>query len=118
MTLPTGADAPLLRYADALDRQDWPGLRALLGDGFRADFVHDGRTFDADAFVAFQADYPGDWRVSVLDHVREGDRAVVRCAVTDGRETYGVATFARVGGDGRLREVVEVWTEAVRAAGS
>ncbi|GAA1875215.1 nuclear transport factor 2 family protein [Lapillicoccus jejuensis] len=118
MTLPTDADAPLLHYADALDRQDWPGLRALLDDGFRAEFVHDGRTLDADAFVAFQADYPGDWRVTVADHVRAGDRAVVRCVVTDGRETYGVATFARVGVDGRILEVVEVWTDAARPAGS
>ncbi len=43
---------------------------------------------------------------------------MARCVVTDGRETYAVATFARVGDDGRILEVVEVWTDAVRPAGS
>ena len=103
----------LASYVRALDEQDWDGLRRLLAPGFRALFVHDGRTFDAEAFVAFQRDYPGAWRVEVVEHLDGPERSVARCRVSDGTDTYGVATFATVTGAGLLADVVEVWTEAV-----
>ncbi|MEO7061436.1 MAG: nuclear transport factor 2 family protein [Lapillicoccus sp.] len=104
--------APTLRpFADAIDARDWDALRSLLAPDFHGLFVQDGRTFDADSFVAFQRDYPGVWRFEVVDHVATGDRAVARARVSDGTDTYWVASFATFTDD-RLSDLVEVWTEA------
>lgn len=104
-------DATLRPFADAIDTQDWDRLRTLLAPGFHGLFVHDGRTFDADSFVAFQRDYPGRWRFEMVDHVEAGDRAVARSRVSDGSQVFWVATFATLT-DSLVSDLVEVWTEA------
>lgn len=107
-------DPPTLRaFADAIDARDWPHLRRLLSADFHGLFVHTGRSFDADGFVDFQRDYPGVWRFTLVEEVASGDRLVARSRVSDGHETYWVATFATVR-DGLVSDLVEVWTEAVR----
>jgi len=109
--------APTLRpFADAIDARDWGTLRTLLAPDFCALFVHDGRTFDADSFVAFQRDYPGRWRFEVVDHVAVGDRAVARSRVSDGDQVHWVASFATLT-DELVSDLVEVWTEAVTGPG-
>ncbi|GAA5149284.1 hypothetical protein GCM10023340_24370 [Nocardioides marinquilinus] len=107
----TDADVLLRRYASAIDARDWTALRAVLADDFEARFVHTGETHDADAYVAFNRDYPGAWRFVVDDLVADGSRGVLRARVTDGSETFHVAVFATAGDD-VLTEAVEVWTEA------
>lgn len=109
---------PTLRpFADAIDAQDWDTLRTLLAPDFHGLFVHDGRTFDVDSFVAFQRDYPGRWRFEVVDQLVAGDRVVARSRVSDGQQVFWVATFATLT-DGLVSDLVEVWTGAVTGAGS
>lgn len=112
MTDSTSPESLLTRYAAAIDARDWDGLRALLADGLSARLVHTGEVFDADSYVAFNRDYPGQWRFEVDDLVAAGHRAALRARVSDGNDTYYAAVFATTT-DGLLDELVEVWTEAV-----
>ncbi len=108
---------PTLRpFAYAIDTQDWDTLRTLLAADFHGLFVQDGRSFDADSFVAFQRDYPGRWRFEVVEHLVSGDRVVARSRVSDGQQVFWVATFATVT-DGLVSDLVEVWTEALTGPG-
>jgi hypothetical protein len=103
----------LLRLSDTIDAQDWAALTDLLAADFEGHYVHTGEDFDRDGFVALNRDYPGSWRFLHEEIVDAGDRAVLRARVTDGRETYYVATFATAAG-GRLSSLVEVWTDSVK----
>ncbi|MEZ5096481.1 MAG: nuclear transport factor 2 family protein [Nocardioides sp.] len=98
------------RFADALDRRDWPALRALLADDCRIGFVHDGRTFGPDDWVAFNDDYPGRWSVVAEDIVATDDRAVLRARVFNEEALFHLASFLTVA-DGLITEVVEVWAD-------
>ncbi len=98
------------QFASALDRRDWPALRALLADDCRVELVHDGRTFGADEWVAFNADYPGRWSFVAEDIVVADGRAVVRARVFNEEAMFHVASFLSIT-DGLLHEVVEVWAD-------
>lgn len=108
----------LVRLSDAIDAQDWDGLADLLAPGFTAHYVHTGESFDRDAFVALNRDYPGSWRFVHEEVVDGGERGVLRARVTsaDGSsdEVHYVASFATVDDHGLLRELVEVWAEVTR----
>ncbi|WP_309648331.1 nuclear transport factor 2 family protein [Nocardioides sp.] len=108
------AGATLRCFADAIDARDWDRLLALLGPDFSATLVHTGESFDREGFVAFNADYPGQWHFHADEVVDAGDRAVLRAHTTDGAETFHVASFASTA-DGLITDLVEVWTEAVAA---
>ncbi len=103
----------LRSFLDSLDAQDWDKVRAVLADDFRGHYPHDGRHFDADGLVAYNQDYPGRWSLQVVELLVEGDRAVARTRVTGGTQTFWVASFARVDGDGLIHELVEVWAGPV-----
>jgi hypothetical protein len=107
----------LLTFSDRIDAQDWDGMSALLAPDFRARYVHTGETFDRDAFVALNRDYPGSWRFEHEDVVDGGDRGVLRSRVSDATgasdAVFHVATFATAGPDGLLHELVEVWADQV-----
>jgi hypothetical protein len=98
----------LTRFAELIDARDWDRLPDVLAPGFEARFMHTGETFDRDGFVALNREYPIVVRFLVEDLVADGDRAVLRARVTDGAETWHVASFATVGADGLLTELVEV----------
>lgn len=106
--------AVLQRFADTIDARDWEGLLALLAPDFSATLVHTGERFDREGFVAFNADYPGQWRFQADEVVDAGDRGALRAHTTDGVETFHVASFASTA-DGLITDLVEVWTEAVAA---
>ena len=106
--------AVLERFVSLIDAQDWQGLRALLTDDAVVTYDHDGQVFDADAFVAYNRDYPGRWRLTLEDVVVGGDRAATRTRVTDGEQTYYVAGFATVR-DGQVTRLAEVWSSEVVA---
>jgi hypothetical protein len=99
-------------YADAIARHDWAGLRAVLHDEATVTLLHTGERFDADGFVAFNRDYPGPWRFTAEEVVDGGGRGVLRARATTDEATFHVATFATLA-DGRLTDLVEVWTDAV-----
>jgi hypothetical protein len=106
----TTADT-LTRFAEILDGREWDRLPEILAPGFTARFVHTGETFDRDGFVALNRDYPVVVRFLVEDLVTSGDRAVLRARVTDGNDTWHVASFATVDDQGLIRDLVEVWAD-------
>ena len=103
------------QFASTIDRRDWPALRALLADDCRVELVHDGRTFGADDWVEFNADYPGRWSFIAEDILVADGRAVVRARVFNEDATYHVASFLTVV-DGLIREIAEVWADGHASA--
>jgi ketosteroid isomerase-like protein len=117
-----GMDAATLltRLAEVIDAHDWDGLPALLDDDFRCRLVHTGEEFGKDAWVRFNADYPGFERMAVEDLVADGDRAVIRARVVGHGEAgeeqvFAVASFATVR-HGRILELTEVWADVGQEA--
>ncbi|KNX38648.1 hypothetical protein VV01_18275 [Luteipulveratus halotolerans] len=113
-TDPADAATAMTRMAAVIDAHDWYGLADLLHEDFTVRFVHTGETFDRDAWVQLNADYPGFERLTLEDCVGSGDRAVGRCHVTgrvDGEaQEFEVASFVTVK-DGLIVELTEVWAD-------
>ena len=105
------AGTSLARFAAILDAREWAQLPGILTEDFVAHLVHTGETLDRDGFVALNRDYPIVVRFLVEDLVSTGDRAVLRARVSDGQQTWYVASFATVAADGRLSDLVEVWAD-------
>ncbi|MGI8417819.1 MAG: nuclear transport factor 2 family protein [Nakamurella sp.] len=110
----TSAQA-LQRFAETIDSQDWDGLTALLAPGFAGRYVHDGQIFDRDGLVAFNRDYPGNWRFQWEEVLEAGNSAVGRAKVSGNGQTFYVASFIAVDDSGLISELTEVWTDAVTA---
>ena len=106
----------MVRLSDAIDARDWDGLAALLADDFTAHYAATGETFDKEAFVVLNRDYPGSWRFVHQEVVDGGPRAALRARVSPvwrpDDEVHFVAGFAAVDEAGLLTELVEVWAEA------
>lgn len=105
----------LTRLGTVIDTHDWAALPGVLHPDFTCRLVHTGEVFDRDAWVRFNADYPGFDRMHVEDLVADGDRGVLRARVTgtgtaSERVEFAVASFATVR-DGLLVELVEVWAD-------
>jgi SnoaL-like domain len=95
---------------ELIDAQHWDGIRELLDPDARISYMHTGEIFDADAFIRLNREYPGSWRVDLVDLVGDGHRAVSRARLSDGQDTYWVASFATTS-DGRISDLTEVWTD-------
>jgi predicted ester cyclase len=107
------------RLADVIDGHRWDDLPLLLATEFTCRYVHTGETFDADAWVRLNAEYPGFQNFRLEDCVADGDRAAGRGHVTglaDGElQHFEVATFITVR-DGLIVEMTEVWTDVDQAS--
>ena len=99
-------------FAQRIDDRDWAGLDGLLAPGFRGEYRHDGKVFDRDEWVAYNADYPVQVRFVLEDLVVAGDRVVLRSHVFNDDVAFFVATFLTVTG-GLITELVEVWTDDI-----
>lgn len=115
--------AVLARLVATIDAHDWAALPALLHEDFVCRLVHTGETFDRDAWVRFNADYPGFDRMVLRDLVAGGERVVGRAHVTgfvgDGGggelHHFEVAMFLTVRA-GLIVENIEVWAEVGQTA--
>jgi len=94
-----------------IDAQQWDKIPDLLDPAVQVRYVHTGEVMDADSYVRLNRDYPGRWRAAVHDMVGDGDRAVSCTRIYDSEQTFWVASFATTR-DGRITELVEVWTDA------
>ncbi|MFI8524900.1 nuclear transport factor 2 family protein [Promicromonospora sukumoe] len=107
------------RLAEVIDGHCWDELPSLLDPAFTCRYVHTGETFDGDAWVRLNAEYPGFQNFRLDDCVAEGDRAAGRAHVTgvdDGVvQHFEVATFITVR-DGLIVEMTEVWTDVDQVA--
>ncbi|HEY3732830.1 MAG TPA: nuclear transport factor 2 family protein [Streptosporangiaceae bacterium] len=107
----SGAGEILRELWARIDAQDWDGLAALLDPGLQVRYTETGEVFDADGFVGVNREYPGRWHADVEDVVGAGERAVSRTRVSDGQQTFHVASFVTVRG-GLITNLVEVWSES------
>ncbi|OFE18930.1 hypothetical protein BA895_01895 [Humibacillus sp. DSM 29435] len=107
----------LTSLCEAIDDHRWGDLPMLLHDDFTCRYAHTGETFDKDAWVRLNVEYPGFEHLVVHDLVCSDRRAVARCAVTarvDGHlERFEVATFV-ASEDGLIKDMTEVWTDVAR----
>ena len=93
------------------DTQQWDKIQDLLDPAVQIRYVHTGEELDAESYVRLNREYPGRWHAAVHDMVGNGDRAVSRTRVHDGDQTFWVASFVTTR-NGRITELVEVWTDA------
>lgn len=104
----------MTRLAAVIDAHDWDSLRALLHEDFACHLVHTGESFDRDAWVRLNAEYPGFQRFVLQDCVGSADRAAGRSHVTgrtDGKLLhFEVATFVTLR-DSLIVEMTEVWAD-------
>ena|SRR5512146_161107 len=108
------AEQALRAFWDRIGQRDWAGLGRLLAPGLQTRYLATDELIDgAEAFVRLNAEYPGRWRVTVLDLVAAGDRAVTcaRLDAEDGSEAHYVTSFATVRG-GLVTGLTELWGEA------
>lgn len=115
MAVHSEASGTLRELWARIGARDWEGLGGLLDPVLVVQYTHTGETFDPAGFVRLNREYPGRWYVTVEDVVGDGERAVSRARLTDGQQTYHVASFATVRG-GRITGLVEVWSESGLAA--
>ncbi len=98
----------------AIDEHRWDDLAAFLHPEFTCRLVHTGEEFGRDAWVAFNADYPGFDRLIVEDLVGSDEAAAARSLVLGdadaGPQRFACASFAHLR-DGLIVELVEVWTD-------
>lgn len=96
---------------EMIETQEWDKIPDLLDPAVQVRYVHTGELLDAESYVQLNRDYPGRWHAAVHDMVGDGDRAVSCTRIYDGDLTFWVASFA-TSRNGRITELVEVWTEA------
>jgi ketosteroid isomerase-like protein len=100
------------RYWDAADRRDWEAFAATLA----ADVVYEvpqtrERVRGRDAYLRFNRDYPGDWRVTIRRVVADRAGGVAWTDFTIGDETQTGIHFFTVGDDGLITRVDDFWPE-------
>ena len=96
------------RYANA---RDWPAFGTLLAENIVYELPQTReRVCGRDAYVEFNATYPGPWQAEVVRVIAEDSRAVSEVAFNIGDETAtGIAFFELE--DGWITRIVDYWPE-------
>lgn len=109
----TTAAETVRRFWEAVDRRDWESVGATLAD----DVVYEvpqtrERVRGREAVVRFNAEYPGDWHLSVTALVADDRQAATTIAfVSPGiPEATGIAFFT-LDDDGRIATMADWWPE-------
>jgi len=99
-------------YWAACEARDWTAFGALLAD----DVVYElpqtrERIRGRDAYVRFNAEYPGDWHVEVVRAIAEGSHAVTwtRFLVNDGEQP--AVCFFELDDRGLIARITDFWPE-------
>jgi ketosteroid isomerase-like protein len=95
------ADTRAVDVARALwerfDRRDWAAAGQLLADDVVVEWPHSGELIRGRAnVIGLNADYPGQWRIQVLELIGEGDRVASEVRVSNGEESFWAASFFQV----------------------
>ena len=98
------------QLANVIDARDWDGLASLLAPDCTVRYVHDGSRFTGPEWVAFNAEYPGQWSFVAEGIVAAETRAVLRARVFNENAIFHVAAFLTAA-DGLINEIVEVWAD-------
>jgi ketosteroid isomerase-like protein len=97
-------------YVDRLEHRDWSGLAALLTD----DVVYEmpqtrERIRGKDAFLRFNAEYPGDWHLHVRRVVADGRVAALWLDVRLGADQLDACVWLEVSEPGLINRIVDYW---------
>ena len=100
------------RYWDCADRRDWEGFGATLSP----DVVYEvpqtrERVTGRDAYLQFNRDYPGDWRVVVRRIVADVTGGVAWTDFTVGHDATTGIHFFTVDDAGLVSRVDDFWPE-------
>lgn len=113
------AAAVLNGLMSAIDERRWDDLGDYLHADFSCRYVHTGESFDRDAWIRLNAEYPGFERLRVEELVGASDRAACRSHVTarvqSGSDHFACATFVSLR-DGVIDQMTEVWTDVSQSA--
>jgi hypothetical protein len=107
-------DSPALveRFWAVVQARDWTAFGALLADGVVYEMPQTReRVRGREAYVRFNAEYPGDWRIRLDRVVGAGQQAASWIEFTlDGVPVPGI-TFFDLDADGRIEHITEFWPE-------
>ena len=100
------------RYWAVIEARDWPGLAGLL----TTDVVYElpqtrERVRGREAYVRFNAEFPGDWHVTVRRVVADGGGGVAWTDVAVGEEQLTGLHFFTFDDDGLVLRVDDFWPE-------
>lgn len=104
--------ATIRRYWAAAEARAWNAFGALLAEHVVYELPQTReRVRGREAYVRFNADYPGDWHLRVVRVLAdEVGGASWTAFVNDGREETGL-TFFELDGDGRITRITDFWPE-------
>jgi len=114
MTDQTGQAADVAaRYWASIAARDWESFGELLADTVVYELPQTReRIRGRAAYVQFNREYPGDWRVTVERLTGSGGHAATWTSfVVDGR-TETALTFLDLDGHGRIAHITDFWPEA------
>lgn len=106
--------ATVERYWTAADVRDWDTFGATLADEVLYDLPQTReRIRGKERYMAFNRDYPGDWRVRVERVVADGSgrQAAVRTLFTDGGQESHAVHFFTFDAQGRISGITDFWPE-------
>lgn len=110
--MPPVATSVIEAYWAAAEARDWTSFAALLAD----DVVYEvpqtrERIRGKDAYVRFNASYPGDWHVVVERAVGSGTHGASWTTFTVGTDVMPGLCFFDLDGEGRITRVTDFWPE-------
>lgn len=106
--------ATVERYWTAADVRDWDTFEATLADEVLYDLPQTReRIRGKERYMAFNREYPGDWRVRVERVVADGDgrQAAVRTLFTEGGQESHAVHFFTFDARGRISGITDFWPE-------
>ncbi|MFE9813591.1 nuclear transport factor 2 family protein [Streptomyces sp. NBC_00236] len=106
--------ATVERYWTAADVRDWDTFGATLADEVLYDLPQTReRIRGKERYMAFNRDYPGDWRVRVERVVADGAgrQAAVRTLFTEGGQESHAVHFFTFDARGRITGITDFWPE-------
>ncbi|HZG03861.1 MAG TPA: nuclear transport factor 2 family protein [Streptomyces sp.] len=108
----TDIRAAIERYWSAAQARDWDAFGALVAPDVRYEVPQTReRVRGREAYVRFNAEYPGDWRVTV-ERIVAGEREGVSWVsfAVDGRTETGLCFFT-FDEDGLISAIADFWPE-------
>lgn len=113
MMAETSTRAGIVRaYWDSANARDWERFGALLAD----DVVYElpqtrERVTGRDNYVRFNAEYPGDWRISLIRVIAESGQAVSWIDFLVGDESMPAVTFFDFDDSALITRITDIWPQ-------
>ena len=100
------------RYWTAIEARDWPGLSTLLHPGVVYELPQTReRIRGRERYLQFNAEYPGDWHLTIERTHEDPSGGASWTAFTVGDETVPALTFFRFDDAGLIAHITDFWPE-------